>query len=212
MKGSLDGRSRALAGLSATLARGRSGEIREALVEAAAVAESEDIEEIVLQAYLFVGFPTVLNTMAVWRELQPGPAAERGVGEPAVWREQGEALCRRVYGPAYERLRHNVQRLHPALDRWMVEEGYGKVLSRTAVDEVTRELCIVALLSAAGHERQLHSHLLGALNVGAEKEMVKEALDIGIARATDAADIPRLRGLWQRTRRSSCSSTSRASG
>ena len=205
MTESLDGRTTALAELSATLPRGRPAEIVQALSSAAEAAGAEDVEEILLQAYLFVGFPTVLNAMVAWRKLQPVVAAERDIGDPAVWRERGESLCRRVYGPAYERLRANVQRLHPALDRWMVEEGYGKVLSRTAVDEVTREVCVVALLSAAGHERQLHSHLLGALNVGAETQMVREAMDIGLARATDAADAPQLERLWQRIRRSGCS-------
>jgi 4-carboxymuconolactone decarboxylase len=205
MTRSLDVRTRALAELSATLPRGRSVEIVQALSAAAGAARVEEVEEILLQAYLFVGFPTVLNAMVAWRELHPDAADEENVGDPTIWRERGESLCRRVYGPAYERLRQNVQALHPALDRWMVEEGYGKVLSRAAVDEVTREVCIVALLAAAGHERQLHSHLLGALNVGAEIEMVREALDIGFARAIDLADVPRLETLWQRIGRSSCS-------
>ena len=108
--------------------------------------------------------------------------------------------------------RPNVERLHPALDRWMVEEGYGKVLSRGATDERTRELCIVALLGAANHERQLHSHLSGALNVGAAPDSVEEALEVGLARLSNAGDAGRLRALWQRVRSSRCSSISRASG
>ena len=94
----------------------------------------------------------------------------------------------------------------------MVEEGYGKVLSRGATDERTRELCIVALLGAANHERQLHSHLSGALNVGAAPDSVEEALEVGLARLSNAGDAGRLRALWQRVRSSRCSSISRASG
>jgi 4-carboxymuconolactone decarboxylase len=213
MMRSLDPRTRVLAELSGALPGGRMAEIERALESAAEVAEPVTVEEILLQAYLFVGFPTVLNAMTVWRGLSDGPAVEEeGIGDLAMWRRRGESLCARVYGPAYERLRRNVERLHPALDRWMVEEGYGKVLSRSATDEVTRELCIVALLGAANHERQLHSHLLGALNLGARPESVEEALEVGLARIGGPEDANRLRALWQRVRSSRCSSTSPASG
>jgi 4-carboxymuconolactone decarboxylase len=188
-------------------------EIERELQRVAEVAEPVLVEEILLQAYLFVGFPTVLNAMTVWREMSDTPAVEEErVGDLEGWRQRGEALCERVYGRAYARLRRNVERLHPALDRWMVEEGYGKVLSRPPTDEVTRELCIVALLGAAGHERQLHSHLLGALNVGARPESVEEALEVGLARIAGDADGDSLRAHWQRVRSSNCSSTSHASG
>ena len=93
----------------------------------------------------------------------------------------------------------------------MVEEGYGKVLSRPPMGEITRELCIVSLLGAAGHDRQLHSHLLGALNVGAPPESVEEALEVGLARTAEGAGGDRLRALWRRVRGSGCSSTSHAS-
>lgn len=209
----LDAPTRALVELSAVLAGGRGVDVERTLRRAAEVAEPADTEEILLQAYLFVGFPTVLNAMTVWREMRGAPAVEeRDAGDLAVWRRQGEALCARVYGRAYERLRRNVERLHPALDRWMVEEGYGKVLSRATTDERTRELCIVALLGAANHERQLHSHLSGALNLGAAPDSVEEALEVGLARLSNAGDAGRLRALWQRVRSSSCSSISPASG
>lgn len=210
----LDSRIRALAELSAALPSGRRAVIEDALRRAATVARPDVVDETLLQAYLFVGFPTVLNAMTVWRALCDAPAVEEeGGGDLESWRRRGESLCARVYGGAYERLRGNVRRLHPALDRWMIEEGYGKVLSRPAIDEVTRELCIVALLGAANHERQLHSHLLGALNVGARPEIVEEALELGLARTADGAEaVDRLRALWKRVRSSKCSSTSPASG
>jgi 4-carboxymuconolactone decarboxylase len=49
----------------------------------------------------------------------------------------------------------------------MVVDGYGKVLSRPGLDLVRRELCIVAVCAVAKQDRQLQSHLHGALNVGA---------------------------------------------
>ncbi len=185
-------------------------------VEAALGAAGEErlavreVEEALLQAYLFVGFPPVLRAMAVWRAgcgAEPPDAPEEARTGGAAWRRRGEALCRRVYGSAYEKLRGRVRRLHPALDRWMVEEGYGKVLSRPGLDPVRRELCVVALLAAAGHLPQLHSHLRGALHLGAPPDAVSSALEVGLARAASAEDAAAARRLWGEVRRRASSGT-----
>jgi 4-carboxymuconolactone decarboxylase len=76
----------------------------------------------------------------------------------------------------YDRLRVNIAALHPALDAWMVVEGYGKVLGRPQLDLMRRELCIVAMCAVAKQDRQLQSHLHGALNVGATPEQVAGSL------------------------------------
>jgi 4-carboxymuconolactone decarboxylase len=78
----------------------------------------------------------------------------------------GEATCGVVYGPFYDKLRHNIVALHPALDAWMIAEGYGKILSRPGLSLRIREQCVVAACVASEQERQLHSHLHGALNAG----------------------------------------------
>jgi 4-carboxymuconolactone decarboxylase len=74
-------------------------------------------------------------------------------------------------------LRQNIRALHPALDAWMITDGYGKVLSRPGLDLRTRELCIVAACAASAQQRQLHSHLHGALNAGATVAEVESTLD-----------------------------------
>jgi 4-carboxymuconolactone decarboxylase len=76
----------------------------------------------------------------------------------------------------YERLRGNIRRLHPDLDDWMIVDGYGKVLSRPGLDLARRELCIVAACAAAKQDRQLHSHLHGALNAGVAPAVVSLTL------------------------------------
>lgn len=197
MSAPLDGRRAALVDLSAALGTGDEVEIARALDRAAAGAAPAEVEETLLQAHLFVGFPTVLNALAAWRGAA-GPADGAG-GPPmelAERRRRGEALCRRVYGAAYAKLRRNVRALHPDLDRWMVEEGYGRVLSRDGLDPVTRELCVVGLLAAGGHRRQLRSHLEGALNVGATTDAVRGALEAGLARVRDPVVAAELEALW----------------
>lgn len=56
---------------------------------------------------------------------------------------------------------------HPDLADWILEEGYGRVLSRGVLSIRERELIIVAVLSALRLPLQLESHLRGALRVGA---------------------------------------------
>jgi 4-carboxymuconolactone decarboxylase len=103
----------------------------------------KEVEEALLQSYLFLGFPSV------------------------------------VYGDHYERLRENIARFHPDLDRWMVMEGYGKVLARPALGLDVRELLIVAMLVVQGQSgrRQLRSHLMGALNAGASRNDVETTIE-----------------------------------
>lgn len=201
----LDAADAALVELSAALAAGRRAELEAALEEADAVLPPGEVEEAILQAYLFVGFPAALEAMAVWRSLRGGdPAPEpdplAGAENATAWRERGERRCRKVYGTAYEELRRNVRRLHPALDRWMIEEGYGKVLGRPGLDPVRRELCNIALLAVTAHERQLHSHLRGALNLGTGPDAVAEALERALRRARDPAWVETARRRWHEVR------------
>jgi 4-carboxymuconolactone decarboxylase len=99
----------------------------------------------------------------------------------------------------YERLRENVRDLHPLLDDWMITDGYGKVLSRPGLDLPRRELCIVAACAAAGQDRQLHSHLHGARNVGVAPAVVADAIE-AIADLLDEDRVQSLRLLWARVK------------
>ena len=171
-----EGTSR-LVRMSAILAIADEPTIRSELSRAMEVAPAVWIEELILQCYLFCGFPRALNAMREWRRLTPVPLAEEDGGDDVEWRRRGEITCRAVYGPMYDRLRVNIRALHPELDEWMIVEGYGKVLSRPGLDLPRRELCIVAACAASEQARQLHSHLHGALNVGVAPSVVLEAIE-----------------------------------
>lgn len=139
------------------------------------------LEELVLMAVLFAGFPKALVAAAALRKVEPKPGE---VGDAADydawqdWRERGEETARRVYGANYPKLRDNVKALHPALDAWIITDGYGRTISRPALDLRRRELCAIAMLVPQGVPRQLHSHLRGALNAGATEADVTETLSI----------------------------------
>jgi 4-carboxymuconolactone decarboxylase len=96
---------------------------------------------------------------------------------------RGAALLKRVYGAAYGRLVPAVRALHPDLAVWMEEHGYGRVLGRGGLGLLERELITVAALAALGWERQLVSHVLGALRVGATEAATREAVAVGAAGA-----------------------------
>jgi 4-carboxymuconolactone decarboxylase len=177
----LDAATRVLVQLSAAIAAGDEAMIRSWLLQAARDVPPLHVEELLLQSYLFCGFPRALNATREWRRVSQlaAPASDEAedvlLGEE--WRERGEQTCAAVYDGMYEKLRLNVRDLHPALDAWMVVDGYGKVLSRPGLDLQRRELCIVAACAAMGQDRQLQSHLRGALNVGVEPAALSETLD-----------------------------------
>lgn len=194
---------RALIRVAAVVAAGSEAAIRSELAAATDVVRPVWIEEVILQSYLFAGFPRTLNAAREWRRLSGRAAPESDDGElwqrVDAWRNQGEATCAVVYGPFYDRLRQNIRALHPALDAWMIVEGYGKVLSRPGLDLARRELCIVAACAASRQERQLHSHLHGALHAGASATAITDVL--GMTREMVPPDeATRHRLLWARVR------------
>ena len=197
----LEASLRHLVRIAGAIAGSPEGQVRTVMSDALDSVDPIAVEEIILQSYLFAGFPRALNAARAWRAASERPAPaddpEAMIANLDMWRELGERTCRIVYGDSYERLRENVRELHPALDEWMIVDGYGKVLSRPGVDLRTRELCIVAACAVAGQQRQLHSHLHGALNSGAtpgDVGLVFDALADLIARD----DLAKYRQLLQK--------------
>lgn len=194
----LDEATRSLVRLSAVLAGGSENAVREQLQAAATSTPHEWIEELLLQTYLFAGFPRTLNGVREWRRLKPDvPLAGQSTARDQ--REQGEATCRRVYGSMYERLRVNIRALHPLLDDWMIDEGYGKVMSRPGLDLPRRELCIVAACAATAQDRQLQSHFHGARNVGVGEGAITEAL-AALKGIVSESRLSRAVRMWSRIR------------
>jgi 4-carboxymuconolactone decarboxylase len=165
------------------------------------VAEPSQVDEVILQSYLFAGFPRTLNSARTWRAVSgiAAPVGDRDaeLRNDSDWIERGERTCAVVYGESYEMLRENIRTLHPALDSWMITDGYGKVLSRPGLGLKLRELCIVAACAASGQQRQLHSHLHGALNAGASFAEVESTLE-SISNLIDAEELARYKSLLSR--------------
>lgn len=198
----LDRPTVALVRLAAAIANGADAALR---ARARAAIEAQVpmlwVDELLLQSILMVGYPRALTAAGVWREavgvaaesLEDG--ADRGLAD--LWAARGEATCRTIYGANYEKLRRNVVALHPAIDAWMVAEGYGRTLSRPGLDLVRREFCVVAQVTVLEAERQLHSHLRGALNAGADRAAV-EALFEAIEPEVGSLKLTKAQALWER--------------
>jgi AhpD family alkylhydroperoxidase len=156
-----------------------------ALVRArAAGVPRAEAAEVALMLVLHVGYPAALEATGVLLDRWPGVARRTNEGGVTRWRRRGEALARRVYGPVYEKLMTRVRAMHPDLATWMIEQGYGRVLSRRPLGERERELVAVAVLAATGWERQLTSHVIGARRMGAAPGAIRAAVRAGLRRAS----------------------------
>ncbi len=180
---SLDVQTRDLVRFAAAIAQGYEPELRERVTPLrGSQVPVEWVEELLLQSVLMVGYPRALIAFGVWRKFSGVPAPKDDPGtdyaQTAEWAVRGEAACRIVYGDNYRKLRDNTRDLHPAIDAWMITEGYGRTLARPGLDLMRRELCTVAQTAVLEAPRQLHSHLRGSLNAGASFGQIEGVLSV----------------------------------
>jgi 4-carboxymuconolactone decarboxylase len=172
----------ALVRLSAAVAAGPPEDVARRAESAIQNGVSLDqVYEAVLQSYLFVGFPRAIEAFFAIRPVladRGGIPAEPAPVDPAAWKRDGEALCRRVYGRNFTALTQVIGRLSPDLASSMILEGYGKTLSRPGLGPVEREYGIVAILTVTEMWRQLRSHAIGAVNVGGTREGVRDTISL----------------------------------
>ena len=179
----LDPQTRDLARFAAAIAQGYEPELRERVGPLrSSQVPVEWVEELLLQSVLMCGYPRVLVAFLVWRKFSGVPApkddADAQYANLEAWSRRGEETCARIYGDNYAKLRESIRVLHPAMDVWMITEGYGRTLARPGLDLARRELCTVVQTAVLETPRQLHSHLRGALNAGATFGQIEGVLSI----------------------------------
>ncbi len=147
-----------------------------------------ELYEVLLQSYLFCGFPRMLDALfdlAALVEpnsyLPSNTKTKRNSSQLAYtadesmsYEKRGRDLIQLIYGKNYHKLEHAISKMSPDVFRLMIMEGYGKTLSRSGLDVKTRELAVVAALVVDRRPRQLRAHLRGALNVGVTPETLQE--------------------------------------
>jgi AhpD family alkylhydroperoxidase len=162
------------------------------------------LEEVMLQAVLFCGFPRVINAFKVLHEEWPPvglrDAAEPGAGigcaagdpdggglPPADRRPAGDALFDTIYGEHAEAVRSMLLSYHGELHEFVLDTAYGRILSRPALSPRVRELMAIGVLAHTDQVPQLVAHGRGALRFGADHHQVREAIFSGTEDA-DYAD------------------------
>ena len=91
--------------------------------------------------------------------------------------QRGLNKLREIDGEQGERVIAALAGIAPDFGRLLIEFAFGDIYSRPALDLKSRELAVVAALTALGNAApQLKVHLHGALNVGCSREEIVETI------------------------------------
>jgi 4-carboxymuconolactone decarboxylase len=91
--------------------------------------------------------------------------------------ERGLAKLREIDGKAGEHVLESLDGIAPDFARYLIEFPFGDIYSRPSLDLKSREIAVVAALTALGNAApQLQVHIQGALNVGVSRTEVVETI------------------------------------
>jgi len=90
---------------------------------------------------------------------------------------RGWEKLKEVDGEAGERVIESLKDIAPDFARYLIEFPFGDIYCRPALDLKSREIAVVAALTALGNVApQLKVHINGALNVGCTRQEVIEVI------------------------------------
>jgi 4-carboxymuconolactone decarboxylase len=156
-------------------------------------ATETEIEELLLQMTVYAGYPKTLTAIAAAQQklvdlkqrgmpaASPQPELEsrrQAESNEARYRRGLEAL-NQISKSSGEAVVKSFEDIAPDLGRYILEFSYGDVFSRPNLDLKTRELATVGALTGlntAASELPLKVHVNGALNVGANRQEIVEAI------------------------------------
>ena len=191
-------RSRHLARIAAAAAVGKRRQLgswyRAALDDGIAVA---DLQEATLQFFLFAGYPRTIDAFdelhaAYGLTPPPVPPLEP---EPGDLHARGKKVFAQIYSKHADAVLGKLESLHPDFAEYVLYDAYGQVLGRPFLPIEERELMAVAMLAVMDLRAQMHSHIFGALRVGAQPEHVRLAIEA----AGEAERLPRHIGIAAET-------------
>ena len=91
--------------------------------------------------------------------------------------ERGWEKLKEIDGEAGERVVQSLRDIAPDFARYVIEFPFGDIYSRPALDLKSREMAVVAALTALGNAApQLKVHIHGAINVGCTREEIIEVI------------------------------------
>ncbi|MDA8402739.1 MAG: carboxymuconolactone decarboxylase family protein [Desulfobacteraceae bacterium] len=91
--------------------------------------------------------------------------------------QRGWEKLKEIDGEAGERVIESLKDIAPDFARLLIEFPFGDIYSRPGLDLKSREIAVVAALTALGNAApQLKVHIQGALNVGCTEQEVIEVI------------------------------------
>ncbi|MBL8693538.1 MAG: hypothetical protein JNJ88_05515 [Planctomycetes bacterium] len=156
-------------------------------LRAARTAGAASCREALRLVHLFAGFPRNLTALEAWeRAVRRLAKGHRETREPSTRgrasKAAGRALFDRIYAQHASAVRARLAELDPSMARWVEQHAYGSVLSQCkALEDSDVECLAVAALVATNQERQLISHILGAIRCGAPPRAIRAAARVGAA-------------------------------
>ncbi len=132
--------------------------------------------ELFLHLSLLLGFPAMLDGYEKLSSLNLLPRSSQHRLAFHNNRTRGLRALRRVYGSQTDKLLSSLEAMFPGLSTMIVEDVYGKVIARRGLTLRERELVNIAVLTIQGLNRQLHSHVRGAIRVGVSPTTLRSAL------------------------------------
>ena len=91
--------------------------------------------------------------------------------------QRGWEKLKEVDGEAGERVVESLKDIAPDFARLLIEFPFGDIYSRPGLDLKSREIAVVAALTALGNAvPQLKVHIHGAINVGCTRQEVVEVI------------------------------------
>ena len=120
------------------------------------------------------------NTFERYQIVRPH-TAQQSFGEVEAMKrdryERGWEKLKEIDGEAGERVIDSLRDIAPDFARYLIEFPFGDIYSRPALDLKSREIAVVAALTALGNAApQLKVHIHGALNVGCTRQEVVETI------------------------------------
>ena len=183
----LSARQQAILPIGAFTATGNLPRLREALNRGLDTGLTiNEIKEILVQLYAYVGFPRSLNAlnefMAVLQQREakgmkdsvgraPGP-----LPSPEQMLAMGTANQIKLVGAPVKGALFDFS---PAIDEYLKAHLFGAIFARDNIDWQARELATVGALSALeGVGSQLQSHMNISMNVGLSEAQLQQAIEI----------------------------------
>jgi 4-carboxymuconolactone decarboxylase len=156
-------------------------------------ATETEIKEVLLQMTVYAGYPKTLAAVAAAQQVftdlqqrgmpaaspQPDLESRRQAETNEARYQRGLNALNQISKSSGEAVVNSFENIAPDLGRYIVEFSYGDVFSRPNLDLKTRELATVGALTGlntTASELPLKVHVNGALNVGANRQEIVEAI------------------------------------